>query len=131
MTDIDHHPLLRRLPTPGGGFPSVLSIGDEPPATRICLDVSEELSCFRGHFPGQPVLPGIVQLHWAVIVCRALYGFSDVPRDVKRLKFNKVVVPPRTLELWLSQPGEHEVQFRFSSDGDENSQGRIVFLGSG
>ena len=129
MTDTDQHPLLQRLPAPGGGFPRVLSIHDEPPATRLCLDVAEDLPWFRGHFPGQPVLPGMVQLHWAVLVCRALYGFDDAPREVKRLKFKNVLVPPRTAELLETRRGEHEAQFRFSSDGDENSEGRIVFPG--
>jgi 3-hydroxymyristoyl/3-hydroxydecanoyl-(acyl carrier protein) dehydratase len=129
MTDTDQHPLLRRLPAPGGGFPRVLSIRDEASATRLCLDVAEDLSWFRGHFPGQPVLPGMVQLHWAVLVCRALYGFDDAPQEVKRLKFKNVVVPPRNLELLVTRKGAHEVQFRFSGDGEENSEGRIVFPG--
>ncbi|MDH3547726.1 MAG: hypothetical protein OEQ16_00080 [Gammaproteobacteria bacterium] len=109
------------------GFPHVLSITDESPHTRVLLEVSSDLCWFRGHFPGQPVLPGIVQLHWATLVCRALYGFTNVPHEVKRLKFKKVVVPPRTLELVVSQQGEHEVLFRFSSLGDVNSEGKILF----
>lgn len=129
MTDADQHPLWRRLPEPGGGFPRVLSIHDEPPATRLCLDVTEDLPCFQGHFPGRPVLPGIVQLHWAVLVCRALYGFDQVPQQVKRLKFKNVLVPPRTVELLVTRKGEYEAQFRFSSDGDQTSEGRIVFPG--
>jgi 3-hydroxymyristoyl/3-hydroxydecanoyl-(acyl carrier protein) dehydratase len=120
---------LRRLPAPGGGFPRVLSILDEPPATRLCLDIAEDLPWFQGHFPGQPVLPGMVQLHWAVLVCRALYGFDGVPREVKRLKFKNVLVPPRTAELLVTRRGEYEAQFRFSSNGEENSEGRIVFPG--
>jgi 3-hydroxymyristoyl/3-hydroxydecanoyl-(acyl carrier protein) dehydratase len=130
MTDADQHPLLRRLPAPGNGFPHVLSIRDEAPATRLCLDIAGDLSWFQGHFPGQPVLPGIVQLHWAVLVCRALYDFDDAPQEIKRLKFKNVVVPPRALELLVVRKGEHEAQFRFSSDGEENSEGRIVFPGS-
>jgi hypothetical protein len=60
-------------------------------------------------------------------VCRALYGFTNVPHEVKRLKIKKVVVPPRTLELVVSQQGEHEVLIRFSSLGDVNSEGKILF----
>lgn len=119
--------VLERLPTTEQGFPCVLSISDEPPQTRILLEVSSELCWFRGHFPGQPVLPGIVQLHWAILVCRVLYGFESVPLEIKRLKFKKVIVPPRTLELVVSQKGAHEVLFSFSSLGDRNSEGQIVF----
>ena len=118
---------LERLSTVEPGFPRVLSMADEPPATRIVLDVSEELSWFRGHFPGQPVLPGIVQLHWATLVSRQLYGFGNVPREIKRLKFKNVVIPPRELELTVTRKGDREVGFNFQSLGDVNSEGYIVF----
>ena len=119
--------ILERLSTTEQGFPRVLSISDEPPQTRILLDASSELCWFRGHFPGQPVLPGIVQLHWAILVSRVLYSFESVPLEIKRLKFKKVIVPPRTLELVVSQKGEQEVLFSYSSLGDRNSEGQIVF----
>src|SRR5210317_264869 len=135
ISDSGEHPVnsassrgrLKHLPMTEQGFPQVLSVTDQPPHTRILLDVSSDLCWFRGHFPGQPVLPGIVQLHWATLVCRALYGFSEVPHEVRRLKFKKVVVPPRALELVVSQQGEHEALFRFSSFGDVNSEGKILF----
>jgi 3-hydroxymyristoyl/3-hydroxydecanoyl-(acyl carrier protein) dehydratase len=118
---------LEGVPLTKPGFPQILSITAESPHTRILLDVSSDLCWFRGHFPGQPVLPGIVQLHWAILVCRALCGFSEVPHEVKRLKFKKVVVPPSALELLVSQQGEREALFRFSSLGDVNSEGKILF----
>jgi 3-hydroxymyristoyl/3-hydroxydecanoyl-(acyl carrier protein) dehydratase len=122
----DGHGLLECLPLTAEGFPRVLSIADESPHTRIRLDVASDLCWFRGHFPGQPVLPGIVQLHWATLVCRALYGLG-VPREVKRLKFKKLVIPPTTLELVVSQQGKQEALFRFSSLGDVHSEGKILF----
>jgi 3-hydroxymyristoyl/3-hydroxydecanoyl-(acyl carrier protein) dehydratase len=127
MSKTDEHILLRRLPAPGGGFPRVISIAEDLSQTRIRLDVSEDLCWFRGHFPGQPVLPGIVQLHWSVTVCRALFGFSSGPWEIKRLKFKKVLVPPKHVDLSVLRQGEREAQFRFSSDGEENSEGRIGF----
>jgi 3-hydroxymyristoyl/3-hydroxydecanoyl-(acyl carrier protein) dehydratase len=120
-------PSLERLPIMEPGFPPVLSTADEAGETRIVLDVRADLCWFRGHFPGQPVLPGIVQLHWATLVSRSLFGFSGVPREIKRLKFRKVVVPPRELELAVTRQGEHNVRFRFTSSGDVNSEGQIVF----
>jgi 3-hydroxymyristoyl/3-hydroxydecanoyl-(acyl carrier protein) dehydratase len=119
--------LVTRLPMKAQGFPRVLSVAKESPHTCVLLDVSSDLCWFRGHFPGQPVLPGIVQLHWAILVCRGLYGFANVPHEVKRLKFKKVVVPPRDLELRVSCQSEGEVLFRFSSLDDVNSEGKILF----
>ena len=127
---LDDHGLLEGLPLTAEGFPRVLSIADEPPHTRIVLDVSSDLCWFRGHFPGQPVLPGIVQLHWATLVCRSLYGFAGAPQEVKRLKFKKLVIPPTTLELAVSQDGERDALFCFSSLGDVHSEGKILFAES-
>lgn len=109
------------------GFPRVLSVIEDGSVNRVVVDVSADLCWFRGHFPERPVLPGIVQLHWAVLVCRHLYGFHTSPHEVKRLKFKNVVIPPRTLELVVSHDRELEVVFSFSSLGEVNSEGRILF----
>ncbi len=120
--------ILERLSTAEEGFPRTLSINADGPRTRILLEASPSLCWFRGHFPKQPVLPGIVQLHWAILVGRALYGFESVPREIKRLKFKKVIIPPRKLELVVSRKREHEMLFSFSSQGDVNSEGHLSFM---
>ena len=91
------------------------------------MDLSPDLGCFRGHFPGNPVLAGVVQLHWAVTVSLILFEFRDAPLEIKRLKFKSVVTPPRTIELALNRPCGNEVQFEYSSLGQQHSQGRLLF----
>ncbi len=118
---------LERLQGIHEGFPDIVSASAEDDEARIVFEVSPELCWFAGHFPGQPVLPGIVQTHWAVLVSRALYGFDDAPPDIKRLKFKNVIVPPRTVTLSVVRHGDTEVQFRFSSPGEDNSEGRLAF----
>ena len=56
---------------------------------------------FQGHFPGNPILPGIVQLHWAIGFSMGLLGFSEAPHDIKRLKFKNIV---QTFVLRLHPP---------------------------
>jgi hypothetical protein len=73
------------------------------------------------------VLPGIVQIHWAVIVSLASFGYHDLPAEIKRLKFKRVVTPPRIIELTLSRPCGNEVQFEYASLGQQHSQGRLIF----
>jgi 3-hydroxymyristoyl/3-hydroxydecanoyl-(acyl carrier protein) dehydratase len=108
-------------------FPQILSRYDDSPQLRILLDISSELGWFRGHFPGNPVLPGIVQVHWVVTATRFLFGMSDGPGEIKRLKFKSVVTPPHVIELALCRPTECEVQFDYSSLGQQHSQGRLIF----
>lgn len=116
-----------RLPQSGGSFPRTLSCAEMPDAYCLLLHVTPDLSCFRGHFPGQPVLPGIVQLHWATLVAAAHFGFKDPPQHIKRLKFSNVIIPPRIVELRLERIDQLQVQFNFQGLGQQNSQGRLVF----
>jgi 3-hydroxymyristoyl/3-hydroxydecanoyl-(acyl carrier protein) dehydratase len=113
---------------PEHNFPAILSRIDDYPRHRILLDISPELGWFEGHFPGNPVLAGVVQLHWAVGVSLALFRFSEVPVEIKRLKFKNIVIPPRVLELTLELCNEQEVQFEFTSMGQVHSLGRLIFV---
>ena len=121
---------LVALPDADHRFPRVLSLLQGEDCIRLRLDVPENLSWFRGHFPDQPVLAGIVQLHWAVLVVQACFGFSGPPTAIKRLKFKQVVTPPEVMELTVSLKSSSESQFRFSVADGENSAGCLVFAES-
>lgn len=95
----------------------------------VRLEITEDLDCFRGHFPGLPVLPGVVQLHWAVEIAREYFGFSEAVGDIKRLKFKSIVSPPTVVELEVTRTGEDEARFVFSSADTTFSQGRLAFSG--
>jgi 3-hydroxymyristoyl/3-hydroxydecanoyl-(acyl carrier protein) dehydratase len=123
--DLDTRPV--RLPDPDHGFPRILSVADDAANIRLCLDISHDLSWFRGHFPGQPVLPGVIQLHWAVIVACACFDFAEAPTAIKRLKFKKIITPPQVVDLSVSVQRANEVQFGFFSSGAQYSEGRLVF----
>ena len=118
------------LPDVNENFPRVLTASVDLPDVRLGLDISQDLEWFRGHFPDMPILPGVVQLHWAVIVARAVFEFPDSPLEVKRLKFKNVVIPPQVLELSVSVHVSNEVQFEFYSPDEQYSQGRLVFAAS-
>jgi 3-hydroxymyristoyl/3-hydroxydecanoyl-(acyl carrier protein) dehydratase len=114
---------------PESNLPRILTQLEDAPYHRLLLVITPELGWFRGHFPKNPVLPGVVQLHWAVIAATSLFGFQDVPVEIKRLKFKGIVTPPRMLELALSKPRQNEVQFGYASLGQQHSEGRLVFTG--
>ena len=115
------------LPEASLSFPKVLSLQNDPDSLRLRLQITAELDCFRGHFPDEPVLPGVVQLHWAVLVAQARFDFQDVPAELKRLKFKKIVTPPQELELTVSRRSAREVQFNFDGPDGPSSEGRLVF----
>ena len=114
-----------------GDFPPIVAIDADGDEMTLCLDVRPDLAWFEGHFPGEPVLPGIIQVHWAAEIASILFGLAGPPQHVKRLKFSNIIVPPRTVELVLARHGDHEVQFTVRSTDQQHSQGRLVFPGTG
>jgi len=111
-------------------MPRVLSREVRDESLHLHIAVDEDLDCFPGHFPGFAVLPGVVQLHWAIRFAREHFRFDDDPRDVRRLKFKSVVVPPATMHLTVVRNGPADVSFLFEGDGTEYSEGRLRFPGS-
>ena len=128
VLDLDTQPIS--LPDVNENFPRVLTATVDRPDVCLGLDIPQDLGWFRGHFPDMPILPGVVQLHWAVIVARAVFEFPDSPLEVKRLKFKNVIIPPKVLELSVSVHVSNEVQFEFYSSDEQYSQGRLVFAAS-
>ncbi len=69
---------------------------------QLCLHlhIPANLSWFRGHFPTQPLLPGVAQLDWVMA-----YGAELAPGmrfcAIESVKFQRPVLPESLLELNL------------------------------
>jgi 3-hydroxyacyl-[acyl-carrier-protein] dehydratase len=66
--------------------------------------VAEDLACFAGHYPGQPILPGVIVSEFAIQSGAILVGGNarageEVPVLVKiaHARFRKIVRPGETL----------------------------------
>lgn len=114
----------------GVALPAILSSEGDARERTFRLDIDAGLVWFSGHFPGRPVLAGIVQVHWAVLLAATCFGIEQVPVEIKRLKFKSVVVPPDVLVLSLQRRGEEDVSFAYASAGGRCSEGLLVFPGA-
>jgi acyl-coenzyme A synthetase/AMP-(fatty) acid ligase/3-hydroxymyristoyl/3-hydroxydecanoyl-(acyl carrier protein) dehydratase len=93
------------------------------------LTVRPDLAYFEGHFPGKPILAGVVQLH-GLALRQTSRTWPDLgfPRKVLRLKFRRVVVPGERLTLRLVRPvGERRVSFQILVAAQECASGTLVF----
>ncbi|MDD5033507.1 MAG: AMP-dependent synthetase [Methylococcaceae bacterium] len=111
-------------------LPQVLDEKPDADGTALTLRVPETLAYFAGHFPGIPILPGVVQVHWAVHFARQSLGIALPFRRMEVIKFKELVLPGQLLVLQLRyQATAHKLEFSFRSENHEHSSGRIYFHG--
>lgn len=120
--------LLAPRPT----VPEVISRARQGAELQLQLAVSADLAYFSGHFPQTPVLPGVVQIDWAIALGQVLL---DRPRHfagMEVVKFQRVVRPGDLLTLNLRFDSERgKLHFSYSDDGEPCSSGRIVLETNG
>lgn len=109
--------------------PPVVSWIREEGRERLLLHLTPGHPCFAGHFDGEPILAGVVQLHWAALIAGRLLGGNRVPTRVYRLKFRHIATPPRLVEARLDLANAPRVAFRFYSHPHPHAQGVLEFDG--
>jgi acyl-CoA synthetase (AMP-forming)/AMP-acid ligase II len=92
------------------------------------LIAPRDLLYFDGHFPNRPILPGVVQVNWAIYYARQCFDLPPSFRAIRGLKFQRVISPemPFTLEL-VHEPSKCSLSFKISSHLGSHSHGRILF----
>lgn len=107
-------------------FPSYTVLSRQSNACRLAIDLCADAPCFEGHFPGFPVLPGVVQLHWVRQLATSLLGTAGSFAGMDQIKFTGIVQPGDALELQLTHdPDAATVAFEFTVAGRKMSSGRL------
>ncbi|MDR1124093.1 MAG: hypothetical protein LBL61_05840 [Elusimicrobiota bacterium] len=66
-----------------------------------------DFPAFSGHFPGEPVLPAVVQIQMAVYVIGERAGRAAKLREIKKAKFSAPVRTGEEIEIIIT-PSRHE-----------------------
>ena len=73
------------------------------------FSVPGTFSGYRGHFPGNPILPGIVQLSFIRRLAERRLGRALRLAGVRRIKYLRTITPDMQVTLTLTlEPGEAE-----------------------
>jgi len=104
----------------------ILSVARHPDKVCIELDIRPDLVWFEGHFPECPILPGVIQTHWAITYGCEHYDIRGQFKSLGNVKFMKVIVPGARVMLELTFK-RGKLVFRYLHDGAVCSQGTAEF----
>lgn len=115
-------------------YPEVVHVNrgeDENDSLVLDLHVPPALVHFAGHFPELPILPGVVQVDWAIRYAREHLALSGRFSSLETLKFLALVLPDTRLQLSLKWNAQiQRLDFAYSNSQRNFSSGRIFFCGA-
>jgi acyl-coenzyme A synthetase/AMP-(fatty) acid ligase/3-hydroxymyristoyl/3-hydroxydecanoyl-(acyl carrier protein) dehydratase len=107
--------------------PQVLEQTETDGEWSLQLSVPPDLAYFSGHFPKAPVLPGVVQVEWALDLARQLLNLAGAFAGMEVLKFQQLVRPGDEVQLHLRFDAERgKLYFAYRNATATCSSGRIL-----
>ena len=99
----------------------------ESPRVLLELTVPPDLLYFDGHFTVAPVLPGVVQVDWAIHYGRRFFGLDAPFSGINALKFQQIIRPQQPVRLELVHDrAKRSINFRYFSEAGAHASGRIL-----
>jgi acyl-CoA synthetase (AMP-forming)/AMP-acid ligase II/3-hydroxymyristoyl/3-hydroxydecanoyl-(acyl carrier protein) dehydratase len=108
--------------------PEVLNQQQVDQELHLELIVPLDLAHFTGHFPTAPILPGVVQIEWAIDLGQRLMNLPPRFAGMEVLKFQQLVRPGDRLNLTLRFDQERgKLHFAYRNGEAACSSGRILW----
>ena len=94
----------------------------------MTLPLSDCMQAFDGHFPQTPILPGVIQIDWALRLAQRYFPIEGHFSDLRQLRFQRILRPEDEVTLSLRFfPEKKEVRFAYTSVHGVHSQGQALF----
>lgn len=97
---------------------TIITIDHAPGQIISTLRMDAAHPVFEGHFPGSPVLPGVVQLEMVKAVLLKALGKTFALKEMSTCKFLEVLNPAETPELTI------HIQYKGEELLDVNASGK-------
>ncbi len=79
-----------------------------------------------GHFPGRPIVPGVILLDHVIATARDAFGLGP-NHAVPRAKFATPVLPGQSVAVALTRMDNHRLTFTCSVEGTPVASGELRF----
>ena len=112
----------------GARDPVVTAERATPEGCALELDVPDDLAWCRGHFPGYPIVPGVVLVHWALAQGRRLFATPASAPIALQVKFRRPIRPGDRLTLELRHAAaQRRLSFAYRDAETICSSGQATF----
>lgn len=112
----------------GKTLPQLIRSEQADAGLTLTLIVPASLIYFPGHFPVHAILPGVVQIDWAIQFGRQHFGITGGFQKMEALKFQAIIEPQQQIQLTLDyRLATGKLLFSYDSARGRHSSGRIVF----
>ena len=109
-------------------FPQLLLCDYQDEAVELQLRVPPDLVYFSGHFPEQPILPGVTQLAWVEQFGKLFFNITLPFLRMEVIKFKKIIRPGDIIQMKLNWKADsNKLYFELSSVNESHSSGRMVY----
>lgn len=118
--------------------PEVMCTNKSENSAQLTLHIPADLAYFEGHFTNAPLVPGVVQLHWAVLYGREHFDLNGNDAlevsQASHIKFSNPIFPNHEVCLSLDHQLEKKtIAFKYTSKGTEgiditHSSGRFTYV---
>ena len=95
--------------------------------SMLPLPIPVDHPAYAGHFPGQPILPGVVLLDAALHALAAVQGSPAASGQIKSAKFLSPVLPGEMLTLYYSATATSGFRFDIRCDTRTVANGTVDF----
>ena len=90
-------------------------------------EITSDLPELDGHFPGEPIVPGVAQIAWAAGTAREAFDLDQLSGNMERVKFRNTLRPGVSVQLSLRLDRvKHKVHFDISDDQRNYSIGQLL-----
>ncbi|MCH9691953.1 MAG: AMP-binding protein [Gammaproteobacteria bacterium] len=114
--------------TPRAMLPEIETYSVENYSARISLSIPATLPCLPGHFEDSPIVPGVVQVDWAMHFGRELLNIGGQFFAMEVIKFKQLLIPEEKVQLELEfNQKKNKLNFRFHCQSNEYSSGKLCF----
>lgn len=110
-------------------YPVVVRSHSTESQAQFQLDFPPELQCFAGHFPQQPIYPGVGQIAFVQQLAKQVWPDLRWLCAMEQMKFQDLIRPFASLDLQLQRQG-NKVNFQLTESDKGVASGRLLWQGA-